>query len=112
MQTIPFAFLGIEALHKAGYEQPPADRYRLVCETEISYPKEYGETERLQYHKAYYQSLVPQDYRGRPLAPSDIVELYGKEGRRYFYVGAEGFEPVRFSPFLAKPLPQNESKIM
>lgn len=74
--------------------------------------KEYGETERLQYLKAYYQSLVPQDYRGRLLAPSDIVELYGKEGRRYFYVGAKDFEPVRFSPFLAKPLPQNETKIM
>lgn len=112
VKTIPFAFLGIEALHKAGFEQPPADRYRLVCETEIPYPKEYDETERLQYFKEYYQRLIPQDYRGRPLAPSDIVELYGQEGRRYFYVGTEGFEPVRFSPFLAKPLSHNKVEVM
>ena len=108
VQTIPFAFLGIESLHKAGYKQPPADKYRLVCEMEVLYPKKYGETERLQYLKTYYQGLVPQDYQGRPLAPSDIVELYGKEGRRYFYVNTEGFELVRFSPFLAKPLTQNK----
>ena len=106
--TVPFAFLGIEALHKAGYKQPPADQYRLVCEAEVSYPKEYGETELLQYLKEYYSCFTPREYAGRPLAPSDIVELYGQEGRRYFYVEKDGFQQVRFSPFLAKPLPQNQ----
>ena len=104
--TVPFAFLGIEALHKAGYEQPPADQYRLVCEAEVSCPKEYGETELLQYLKEYYNYFTPREYAGRPLAPSDIVELYGQEGRRYFYVEKDGFQQVRFSPFLSKPLPQ------
>lgn len=107
-QTIPFAFLGIEALYKAGYKQPPADKYCLVCEVEVPGPKEYGEKELLQYLKEYYSSFTPKDYKGRPLAPSDIVELYGQEGRRYFYVNKEGFEQVRFSPFLAKSLPENE----
>ena len=105
-RTVPFAFLGMEALYKAGYEQPPADKYRLVCEAEASCPKGYGEMEVLQYLKEYYSCFTPKNYVGRPLAPSDIVELYGQEGRRYFYVERDGFQQVRFSPFLAKSLPQ------
>lgn len=107
-KTLPFAFKGIDAMRKVGYEQPPASEYRLVMDSEFSCPAALDEAERLNSLKKYYGSLTPQGYEGRPLALSDVVELYGEEGRRYFYVDAEGFEPVRFSPFLAKPLKNNE----
>ena len=38
-KTVPFAFSGIEALHKAGYEQPPASEYCLVYEGRMTRPK-------------------------------------------------------------------------
>lgn len=107
LKTIPFAFKEIRAMRQAGYEQPPASEYRLVLDTEFSCPENVEEKELLRLLKEQYGSLVPQDYRGRPLAPSDVVELYGQDGRSYFYVNTESFEPVRFSPFLAKPLQQN-----
>lgn len=103
-KTIPYAFKGIQALHKAGFEQPPASEYCLVADETLSCPKRFGEIDVLNSLKERYTTLLSQDYSGRPLAPSDVVELYGEEGRRYFYVDTEGFEIVRFSPFLAKPL--------
>jgi hypothetical protein len=30
--TVPFAFMGIEAMHEAGFQQPPAAKYRLICD--------------------------------------------------------------------------------
>ena len=51
-----------------------------------------------------FRSGIPEGYRGRPLASSDVVELTDETGRRYFYVDGGMFEPVRFSPFLAKPI--------
>ena len=45
-----------------------------------------------------------------PLAASDVVELKDRAGRRYFYVDGAGFEPVRFSPFLAKPMERHREK--
>ena len=102
-------FGGLSLFIRLGIKQPPADKYRLVCEMEVSYPKKYGETERLQYLKTYYQGLVPQDYQGRPLAPSNIVGELVWEGRtQVFLCEYGGFELVRFSPFLAKPLTQNK----
>ncbi len=38
-KTKPFAFSGIEALHKAGFQQPPASEYRLVRDEAIFCPK-------------------------------------------------------------------------
>lgn len=107
LKTIPFAFKEVRAMRQAGYEQPPASEYRLVLDTEFPCPENLEKKELLCLLKEQYGSLVPQDYRGRPLAPSDVVELYGQDGRSYFYVNTESFEPVRFSPFLAKPLQQN-----
>ena len=39
-ETIPFAFKGIRDLHRAGYGQPPASEYRLVCDAELACPEE------------------------------------------------------------------------
>lgn len=101
-ETIPFAFKGIQDLYKAGYEQPPASDYRLVCDSELACPEEWKDTEILEQISAHYGNHVPEGYKGRPLASSDVVELDDETGRRYFYIDGRTFEPVRFSPFLAK----------
>lgn len=101
-RPIPFAFRGLNALYKAGYEQPPAAEYRRVLDTAL--PRGAGQTDEafLQAVRAHCRDGLPQGCQGRPMAPSDIVELYGEESRRYFYVEPDGFTEVRFSPFLTK----------
>ena len=101
-ETIPFAFKGIQDLYKAGYEQPPASDYRLVCDSELACPEEWKDMDILEQISAHYGNHVPEGYKGRPLASSDVVELDDETGRRYFYIDGRIFEPVRFSPFLAK----------
>ena len=44
----------------------------------------------------------PVGYAGHSLSPSDVVELYSGDGRRYFYRDTNGFVSVQFSPMLAK----------
>lgn len=105
--TIPFAFKGIDALHKAGFKQPPAAKYRLVYEGNISIVQ--GQTKEDVLQRLYVQYSTPQpDFKGRCLAASDIVELYDEEQRLYFYREPDGFIPVRFSPTFAKPLSENQ----
>ena len=103
-KTIPFAFKGIRDLHKAGYEQPPASEYQLVCDSELACPEDWKDTEILEQISAHYGNRVPEGYKGRPLASSDVVELDDETSRRYFYIDGRTFEPVRFSPFLAKAM--------
>lgn len=103
-ETIPFAFKGIRDLHKAGYGQPPASDYQLVCESELLFPEHWEEKKILEQILDHYGNHIPEGYRGRPLASSDVVELDDETGRHYFYVDGRIFEPVRFSPFLAKPM--------
>ena len=99
---IPFAFRGTNALYKAGYEQPPAAEYCRVLDAALPRAKDQVDEQFLQYVHAQYLNGLPQSSAGRPMAPSDIVELYGESGRRYFYVEPDGFTEVRFSPLLAK----------
>ena len=106
--TIPFAFLGIEALHKAGFKQPPAAKYRLVCEDSIRVPREQSDDEILQRLFIRY-STPREDCPKRCLAASDVVELYDEEQRLYFYRDLETFVPVRFSPAFAKPIAERQS---
>lgn len=108
--TKPFAFLGIEALHKAGYEQPPAADYRLVCDSSICCPENQEEEKVLGRIFDRYNDTLPNDFWGRSLSPSDVVELYDAEKRAYFYTQLAGFVPVRFSPFLAKPMKQGNTE--
>ena len=108
-ETIPFAFKGIRELHKAGYGQPPASDYQLVCESALFCPEHFGEKEILELILEHYGNHVPEGYRGRSLASSDVVELDDETGRRYFYIDGRIFEPVRFSPFLAKPMKGREA---
>lgn len=103
-KAIPFAFLGIEALHKANYEQPPATEYRLVCEDTLVCPAYKTKNEILEQIFDRYNGELPETYCGRSLAPSDVVELYDQDRRTYFYRDTESFVPVKFSPVFAKPM--------
>lgn len=105
-QTKKFAFDGIEALRKAGYEQPPAAEYRLVCDDYIPCDMSETDARRLAFLFLRYNDTLPENYHGRSISPSDVVELYDEEKRRYFYRDCDSFCPVKFSPFLAKPMKQ------
>lgn len=71
----------------------------------LTCPAGWTDAEILKRLSACFGSRMPEEEKGsmeHPLAPSDVVELKDEAGRRYFYVDGAGFEPVRFSPFLAK----------
>ena len=103
-KTKPFAFSGIDALRKAGYEQPPASEYRLVHDGELICPKEQAANEVLATLVQQFSSTLPEQYAGRSISASDVVELYGDDGRSYFYRDTSSFVQVKFSPMLAKPM--------
>ena len=110
-QTVPFAFKQLDALRKAGYEQPPAAAYQTVWSAEVCCPKGQNDMEVLGRLFLDFNEHLPEDYRGRPLAPSDVVELDCQGKRTYFYVNdCRDFAPVRFSPFLCKRLPEPAQK--
>ncbi len=103
-KVIPFAFGGIELLHKEGHDYPPASLYRQTADGEIWCADNENEIQRLERLNEIYGDKLPEGYTGRCIAPSDVLELYDEESRRYFYRDEKGFVRVRFSPMLAKPL--------
>ena len=101
-RTKKFAFEGLKGLQKAGYEQPPASEYALVCEDTLLCCQDDSEQACLERIFDRYNGSLPDGYSGRSMAPSDVVELYGENGRKYFYRDKDSFCPVKFSPMLAK----------
>lgn len=101
-RILPFAFQGIEKLYAAGYEQPPASEYRLIYDGYFMAPVEQTDAEVLERAFGCFNDSLPQDYHGRSVSMSDVIELYDDTGRRYFYCDHIGFAPVQFSPMLAK----------
>lgn len=98
-----FAFGGIRALQKAGYEQPPASEYALVYDGILNCDVQDGVIWRLTLIAKRYSGEMPNDYHGRSVSPSTVIEFYDDSGRRYFYCdGNDQFLPVKFSPKLAK----------
>ena len=97
-----FAFEGIKALHEAGYVQPPAADYALVHEgVQFCFTDDTAKVcLELIFNK--FKDSLPEGYKGRQTAPSDVIELYDENGRRYFYRDKDGFCEVKFSPMLAK----------
>lgn len=67
-------------------------------------PDKSTDKEILKRIKEAFSDRLPEGYMGRQVAPSDVLELYDEEKRSYYYVDIGDFEPVRFSPFLAKPM--------
>ena len=100
--VIPFAFQGIEKLWAAGFDQPPANEYRLVYDGYFYAPIEQADTEILERIFQVFNNDLPKDYRGRSVSMSDVIELYGENKRIYYYCDRIGFKPVQFSPLLAK----------
>lgn len=101
-QTIPFAFRGIAAMRDAGYEQPPAALYHLIHDGEVQCPADSSGRQVLEKLRELGRALLSEGCVGRAVAPSDVIELYDGEQRNYFYVDSDGFEQVKFSPFLAR----------
>jgi hypothetical protein len=97
----PWAFSGIAALRAAGYEQPPAGGYRLMHDADLLCHKDLTNDGVLKLIFARYNDSLPDDYHGRSVSPSDVIELYDDEGRRYYSCDTAGFVPVKFSPMLA-----------
>lgn len=100
--VVSFAFEGIKKLQECGYEQPPAKLYRMTYDSAILCAASEGENARLEHIFNRFSFELPADYSGRSISPSDIVELYDKDGRTYFYRDKDGFCPVKFSPMLTK----------
>lgn len=107
--VIPFAFKGIEALYAEGFKQPPAAKYRLVCEDSIRVLAGQEDNETLLRIDRKYR-MRQDGCHGRCLAASDVVELYDEERRLYFYRDLETFVLVRFSPAFVKPMLEREEK--
>ena len=101
-KVIPFAFAGIEELHNAEHDYPPAAEYRLIHEGMLHCAENEDDYQRLTRIASQFGDTLPKDYRGRSVAPSDVLELFDDTGRRYFYRDKDRFHPVKFSPMLAK----------
>ena len=81
-----FTFRGIEDLHKVGFEQPPADQYRMVFDGTIQVEDGEAEESVLEdIFSAYNCGIRPKGYRGHSLSMSDVVELYGNSKRSMVY---------------------------
>ena len=103
-KTKKFAFEGMKGLRKAGYEQPPASEYALIYEGMLLCSVQDSDEASLKQIFERCNDKLPEDYSGRSIAPSDVIELYDENGRRYFYRDNDTFCPVQFSPMLAKKL--------
>lgn len=107
VETYSFAYRGIEDMHEAGYEQPPAESYQLVYDGELTHPKAWTETEVLRHIYELCNDDLPEGYQGHSLSKSDIVELYDGDNRDFFYRDDSGFTPVRFDAERAMPMDED-----
>ena len=96
----PYAFDNIEKLHESGFTEPPACEYCLVCDEVIC--SGMNEIETLHHIRQLYSLKLPEDYLGRAVAPSDIIELYDGDKSKFFYCNKEGFCAVSFAPEMVK----------
>ena len=104
-EVVPFAFADISVMRKKGKcDQPPAAKYRLVHDSHLFCPVSSGIHQTLTSIKRRFSDELPDGFGGRNVAPSDIIELYNNEDRRYYYCNRGSFEAVRFSPVLALPM--------
>ena len=95
-----YAFGGIDALVKAGITSPNANEYCLVCDDYVKSSNDDNIT--LEQIRQLYGINLPQDYIGRAVAPSDVIELYNGDENRFYYCNKEDFYPISFSPDGAK----------
>ena len=91
-------------LFRSGFQQPPANEYRLVHDEILYCPKDEPDLAVLERVFERYNGKLPADYPGRCIAPSDVLELHDAEKRRYYYLDMKQFVPVAFSPLLVRPM--------
>ena len=103
VKIIPFAFLGIKALRKSGFEKPPAAEYRMETDSEVSCSIALPDKDILSLIRYIYSEDKPDDYHGRVVSPSDVIELYDDEKRQFFYCDPNDFTEVEFSASMALP---------
>ena len=103
-KTKPFAFAGIKALRKAGYEQPPAVEYALIHEDTLFCFENDCDRFCLELIYNKFNDTFPEGYSGRSVSPSDVIELYDEDGSRYYYCDICNFCEVSFSPELVKKM--------
>ena len=103
-KTCPFAFRSIKAMRKAGFQQPPAEDYRLVYDGTITCARDAEPKAVLQDIHDLCNDVFPEGYLGHSLSQSDVVELYDEENRSFFYCDESGFTPVQFASESAKPM--------
>lgn len=101
-KTIPYAFSSLDKLRQLGYEQPRASDYALVHSEEMICPLTQADDEILHRVFTKFNDTLPEDYAGRSISTSDVVELYGDTERKFFYRESDGFTAVSFSPMLVK----------
>lgn len=102
--TIPYAFSGISALHKLGFEHPPAADYCQAEESVLFDTDNLSDREILSLIFERYNNHLPDGYGGRNIATSDVVELYSDTERSYFYRDVDNFIEVSFSPRFTQKL--------
>lgn len=98
--TERFAFMDYDFLKSKGYVQPPAGCYRLVYESETVSEQQ---DKLLKVLFQTFNLTHPEDYRGRSMSVSDIVELYGNGKREFFFCDSFGFQPIDFDTDQALP---------
>ena len=104
IQVHTFAFRGTDFLHKAGYQEPPADSCQLVYDGELVHPREWTENNVLERIFSLCNDDLPEGCQGHSLSMSDVVELYDGDSRDFFYCDEDGFTPVRFDAEQAAPM--------
>ena len=93
IQAIPndFIFHPYRYVQQQGLTAPPAELYRCVFDGKL-------ETDNLEEIHEIFNTDPPDDYPGRSLSISDIVELYCDYERRFYYCDVTGFVEVPFEP--------------
>jgi hypothetical protein len=103
-KTYPFAFRDIKTMRKEGYQQPPAEFYRLVYDGTIYCAADMTVEAVLEQIFCRCNDDFPEGYQGHSLSMSDVVGLYEDDLGAFFYCSQIGFTPVQFSAELAKPM--------
>ena len=61
-----------------------------------------NDSENLEHIRQSYSFKLPDDYLGRAVAPSDVIELYNDNESKFFYCNKDGFCAISFAPELVK----------
>lgn len=98
-------FRNLDNLKRSGFQDPPADKYRLAYSGVLKDQKD----EPVEYILENVFAMCnmdrrPEGYHGRSLSVSDVVQIGTGPDTRFFYCQPAGFTAVKFDPSLAMPM--------